>query len=363
MSTQSLLHTKQASDKFAYIIGAVAVVALTSGVAVGAQSQPSPTELYAPAATTVRSGVQGAAPITRMGSARQAAAAIGAAAAPAVGLAAPVNRAHIAYAPSTFATSSIAAYIGMMMGAGAMVLAKMGGPKQAHVVAAAKGDAAPIVTAATSGTKAEEGTKWTAYSLVLIGACAVCRRSGGPLRDDLRRLQPDAAFDPLVLADDPDTVAGMQVQKIENDRLAMVPEFGCYMQAITTDESPVKSWASHVALATLCAGLEQAAVSTDAMAAVQDSAEPAVQMPGILPPTDFIDPARLSRMQTSDKLAYAHDAESKHGHVAMLAALGLPVAGTFHPVSPEDVTPLLSHLSQPPRAITGHEQCWLLACL
>ena len=124
MSTQSLLHTQQSGmicirrfhseigpdvscghkaqplciplafvlplcpsgNKFAYIIGAVAVVALTSGVAVGALSQPSSTELYAPAATTVRSGVQAAAPITRMGSARQASAAFGAAAAPAAGM-------------------------------------------------------------------------------------------------------------------------------------------------------------------------------------------------------------------------------------------------------------------------------------
>ena len=82
----------------------------------------------------------------------------------------------------------------------------------------------------------------------------------GPLRRDLLLLHPGAAFDVLVLADDPDTVTELQVKEITNGRLARTSMYGHYVQAIATDEDPVASWASHIALATLFVCLEQAPV-------------------------------------------------------------------------------------------------------
>jgi hypothetical protein len=71
----------------------------------------------------------------------------------------------------------------------------------------------------------------------------------------------------------------------------------------------------------------------------QEATEFILEMPGIVAPTGFFDPAGLSRMKTTAQLKYAREAELKHGRVAMLAALGFPFAEEFHPIFPEDSVP------------------------
>ena len=76
----------------------------------------------------------------------------------------------------------------------------------------------------------------------------------------------------------------------------------------------------------------------------------AQSLPGISGPLGFFDPLGFSSDEsaTEGKIRFYREVEVKHARVAMLAALGFPVAEQFHPLFATDDAPSFTAFQQTP---------------
>merc|ERR1719426_368226 len=97
--------------------------------------------------------------------------------------------------------------------------------------------------------------------------------------------------------------------------------------------------------------MQEVAVAVETPAApAMTPKEYAMTLPGITEPLGFWDPLDCTGQEgiTEGKVRFYREVELKHGRVAMLAALGFPVAEQFHPLFATDDAPSFSAFQQTP---------------
>merc|ERR1719182_870590 len=109
---------------------------------------------------------------------------------------------------------------------------------------------------------------------------------------------------------------------------------------------------ARISMTTTAIRMQEAAAAPieDEPPAPFDSVAFAKTLPGITDPLDFFDPAGFCSQEgvTEGKIRFYREVEIKHSRVAMLAALGFPIAEQFHPLFATDDAPSFSAFQQTP---------------
>ena len=79
-----------------------------------------------------------------------------------------------------------------------------------------------------------------------------------------------------------------------------------------------------------------------------DPVKYAESLPGVSGPLGFFDPLGYCSEASEGKIKFYREVELKHGRMAMLAAVGFPIAEQFHPLFATDDAPSFSAFQQTP---------------